>query len=543
MKRLLLIPVLFLTISLSAQNDFEIAKNVDIFVSILKELNAKYADDINPTDLVTKAINGMLENLDPYSVYYPESQIEEFKLMTTGQYGGIGSLILQHGKNVVISEPYENSPAQKSGLRAGDIILKVNGQNVQNKNSEEVSTILKGQPGTSLTIEIERPTDGKKYTFNVKREDIKFSPVPYSGMLDTKIGYINLSQFTEKASSEVKEAFLKLKEQGMKYLILDLRHNGGGLLIEAVNVMNLFVDQNVIIAETKGKIKEQNNIFRTRNAVIDKEIPIVVLVNETSASSSEIVAGAFQDLDRGVILGKKTFGKGLVQNIVPLSYNTSFKITVSKYYIPSGRCVQNIDYFNRDTLGVAPHIPDSLATPYKTRNGRTVYDKGGIEPDVITPDSIPSNILIALLFNNIIFDFCNEFAAKHDTILPPRQFKLSETEYQQFADYAKSKKFEYQTATEELMKELKDIAQNEKYFTAIEPVYNEIIKKIENEKSNDIYKFQNEISDFIANEIVARYYFQKGRIEHQLSTDPDVKLAMDILLDAKRYKAILSGKN
>jgi len=542
MKKLLLIPIFFLTISLSAQNDFEIAKNVDIFVKILQELNAKYADEINPTDLVTKAINGMLESLDPYSVYYPESKIEEYKLMTTGQYGGIGALIQQNGKNVVILETYENSPAHKSGLRAGDIILKINGQNVQNRNSEEVSTILKGQPGTSLNIEIERPTDEKKLNFAVKREDIKFPPVPYSGMLDHNIGYINLNQFTEKASSEVKEAFLRLKEQGMKYLILDLRHNGGGLLQEAVNIMNIFVDQNVKIAETKGKIKEQNNVFRTRNPVIDKDIPVVVLMNEASASASEIVAGAFQDLDRGVIIGKKSFGKGLVQNIVPLSYNTSLKITVSKYYIPSGRCVQNVDYFNRDTLGAAPHIPDSLATPYKTKGGRIVYDKGGIEPDILTPDSLPSNILIALVLNNIIFDFCNDYAAKHDAIPQPRNFKLSDEEYKQFAEFAKKHNFDYHTVTEEVLEELKEIAQSEKYFPAIELIYNEILEKIEKEKSNDIYKFQHEISDFIANEIVMRYYFQKGRIEHQLSTDPDIKLAMEILLDTKRYKGILAGK-
>jgi len=542
MKKLLLIPIFFITISLSAQNDFEIAKNVDIFVSILKELNAKYADEINPTDLVTKAIQGMLESLDPYSVYLPESQIEDLKLMTTGQYGGIGALIQQHGKNVVIAEPYENTPSQKAGLRAGDIILKINGQNVQDKNSSDISTILKGQPGTTLNIEIQRPTDKKRHTFAVKREEIKFPPVPFSGMLGNNVGYIKLDQFTEKASSEVKEAFLKLKEQGMKYLILDLRNNGGGLLHEAVNIMNIFVDQNVKIAETKGKIKEQNNVFKTRNAVIDKEIPVVVLVNENSASASEIVAGAFQDLDRGVVVGKKTFGKGLVQNIIPLSYNTSFKITVSKYYIPSGRCVQNVDYFNRDTLEAAPHIPDSLATPYRTKHGRIVYDKGGIEPDIITPDSIPSNILIALVLNNIIFDFSNEYAAQHETILPANQFKLSETEYNQFADFVKTKHFEYQTVTEELLKDLKEIAKTEKYYPAIESIYNEMLKKIENEKSNDIHRFKNELSEFIANDIVARYYYQKGRIEHQLATDPDVKAAMEILLNTNRYKSILSGK-
>ena len=542
MKKLLFISIFFLTISSYAQNDFEIAKNVDIFVSILRELNSKYADDINPTDLVTKAINGMLENLDPYSVYFPESKIEETKLLTTGQYGGIGSVIQQYGKAVVILEPYENSPSHKAGLRAGDIILKINGLNVQDKNSEEVSTILKGQSGTTITIEIERPTDSKKHTFNLKREDIKFPSVSYYDMLDDKIGYINLTQFTDKASLEVKEAFMKLKEQGMKYLIFDLRGNGGGLLTEAVNVMNIFVDQNVIIAETKGKIKEQNNIFRTRNAVVDKGIPVVVLVNERSASASEIVAGAFQDLDRGVIVGRKTFGKGLVQNIVPLSYNTSFKITVSKYYIPSGRCVQNIDYFSRDTLSAAQYIPDSLAMPYKTKNGRTVYDKGGIEPDIITPDSIPSNILIALVLNNIIFDFCNEYAAKHDTIDIPQQFKLSNDEYKQFADYVKTKNFEYQTTTEAMLEDFKEIAQAEQYFTAIESIYNEIINKIANEKRNDIYTFQNEISDFVANEIVARYYYQKGRIAHQLVTDPDVKLAKEILLDVRHYKEILTEK-
>ena len=542
MKKLLLIPIIFLFISLSAQNDFEIAKNVDIFVSILKELNAKYADEINPTDLVTSAINGMLETLDPYSVYYPEAKIEEQKMMMTGQYGGIGALIQAHGKDVVIYELYEKSPAQKVGLRTGDIMLKINGQNVRDKNASDISTILKGQPGTTLNVEIERPTDGKKHTFSVVREDIKFPPVPFFGMLENQVGYINLNQFTDKASAEVKDAFMKLKEQGMKYLILDLRHNGGGLLHEAVNIMNIFVDQNVKIAETKGKIKEQNNVFRTKNNVIDKDIPVAVLVNGASASASEIVAGAFQDLDRGVIIGKKTFGKGLVQNILPLSYNTSFKITVSKYYIPSGRCVQSVEYFNRDTLETAPAISDSLATPYKTKNGRTVYDKGGIEPDIVTPDSLPSNVLFALLVQNIIFDFCNAYAAKHETISDANQFTLSDAEYKQFVDYVKNKNFEYKTETEELLTELKEIAQSEKYFHAIEPTYNEILKKIENEKSNDLYKFKNELSEYIANEIVARYYYQKGRVEHQLTTDPDVKTAMEVLLNAHRYKSILSGK-
>jgi len=349
----------------------------------------------------------MLNSLDPYSVYYPESQIEDYRMMTTGQYGGIGALIQQYGDFIVISEPFFNTPSQKAGLLAGDRILKINGQSTKGKTSDDVSTILKGEPGSTLNLEIERPTVGKNLSFTLKREEIKFPAIPYYGMLTENIGYIKLDQFTDKASSEVREAFLKLKEQGMKYLVFDLRNNGGGLLQEAVNIMNIFVDQNVTIAVTKGKIPDQNNTYKTRSTPLDKEIPVVVLVNESSASASEIVSGAFQDLDRGVIVGKKTFGKGLVQNVVPLSFNTSLKVTVSKYYIPSGRCVQNVDYFNKDTLGAAVHIPDSLATPYKTKNGRTVYDKGGVEPDIETDEIIPHEILITLVINNLIFDFAN----------------------------------------------------------------------------------------------------------------------------------------
>ena len=360
---------------LNAQNDFEIAKNVDIFVSILKELNDKYADEISPGKLTETAIDAMLNSLDPYTVYYPESEIEDFRMMTTGQYGGVGALIQQHGKDVVISEPYEGTPSQKAGLRAGDIVRKVNGQSLEGKNSSDVSTAMKGQPGSTLVLEVFRPSENKTLTFNIVREEIKMPNIPYSGMLDKEVGYVKLDQFTEKAGTEVREAFLKLKEQGMKYFILDLRDNGGGLLSEAVNIMNIFVDRGVQIVETKGKIPEQQRVHRTLAPVTDKDIPVVVLINEHSASASEIVSGAFQDLDRGVIVGKKSFGKGLVQNVLPIDYYTSLKITVAKYYIPSGRCVQNIEYFDKDTTSGAFKIPDSLAVAFKTKNGRTVYDK------------------------------------------------------------------------------------------------------------------------------------------------------------------------
>lgn len=525
-----------------AQNDFEIAKNVDIFVSILKELNAKYADEISPGDLVKNAIDGMLTSLDPYSVFYPESQIEDYRMMTTGQYGGIGALIQLHGDYIVISEPFYNTPSQKAGLLAGDKILKINGQSTKGKASDEVSTILKGQPGTSLTMEVERPTTGKKLSFTIKREEIKFPTVPYYGMLTETIGYIKLDQFTDKASSEVREAFTKLKEQGMQQLVFDLRNNGGGLLQEAVNIMNIFVDQNVIISETKGKIPEQNNTYKTRTSPLDKNIPVVVLVNESSASASEIVSGAFQDLDRGVIVGKKTFGKGLVQNVLPLSYNTSLKVTVSKYYIPSGRCVQNVDYFNKDTGGVAVHIPDSLATPYKTKNGRTVYDKGGVEPDVATEANIPHDILISLILNNLIFDFANQYHQDHPKIAPAEDFRITSEIFNLFLKSLEGKEYSYKTETEAILEALREVAVNEQYYTEIEPLFNQLENTIEKEKEKDLVKYQEEISEYLAVEIVARYYYQKGKIINQLSIDPDIKVAKDILSDSTKYKSILSGK-
>ncbi|HNX21961.1 MAG TPA: S41 family peptidase [Bacteroidales bacterium] len=525
-----------------AQNDFEIAKNVDIFVSILKELNLKYADEITPGDLVKNAIDGMLNSLDPYSVYYPESQIEDYRMMTQGQYGGIGALIQQQGEYVVISEPYFDTPSQKAGLRAGDRILKINGQSTVGKSSDDVSTILKGQPGTTLTLDIERPLTKEKLSFTIKREEIKFPTVPYYGMLTESIGYIKLDQFTDKASSEVKAAFMKLKEQGMKYLVFDLRNNGGGLLQEAVNIMNIFVDQNILIAETKGKIPEQNNKYLTRSSAIDKEIPVVVLVNEFSASASEIVSGSFQDLDRAVIVGKKTFGKGLVQNVVPLSYNTSLKVTVSKYYIPSGRCVQNIDYFNKDTNGVAPHIPDSLAVAYKTKNGRTVYDKGGVEPDVVTDEVEASTILVTLVQNNLVFDFANQYFVNHPTIAEADQFVVDDQLYSQFLAFVKGKDFKYKTETEDLLEELITVSKQEKYYEEVNPLIEQLKSKIVQEKEKDLLKFKEEISQYLANEIVARYYFQKGRIINQLSYDPDIKMAKQILMDSVRYKSILSDK-
>lgn len=536
-----LVGLMLMTSPLMAQNDFEIAKNVDIFVSILKELNEKYADEISPGQLTQTAIDAMLESLDPYTVYYPESQIEDYRLMTTGQYGGVGALIMQRGDDVVISEPYEGSPAAKAGVRAGDIIRKVNNQSLEGKKSDDVSTAMKGQPGSTLVLEVFRPSANKTMTFNIVREEIKLPNIPYSGMLDNNIGYLKLDQFTDKAGSEVRESFMKLKEEGMKYFILDLRNNGGGLEGEAVKIMNLFVDKGITIVENKGKIPEQQHVFKTVANPVDKDIPIVVLVNEHSASASEIVSGAFQDLDRAVIVGKKTYGKGLVQNILPLDYNTSLKITVAKYYIPSGRCVQNIDYFENDSAKAAK-IPDSLAVAFKTKNGRTVYDKGGVEPDVITQDSILSDILFTLVTNNLIFDFANDYRAKHETIPPADKFRIDDQLYAEFVDFLKDKDYSYKSETEEMLEKLKKSAENEKLFSSIESYYNQLLKKLEEEKKNDLQKYKAEICSYLASEIAVRYYYQKGRIINMLNEDPDIAMAKSVLLDTQRYNSILSPK-
>jgi len=537
----LLLIVLFSFSYIKAQNDFEIAKNVDIFVSILKELNAKYADEINPGDLTKHAIDAMLSSLDPYTVYYPDYQLEDVRMMTTGQYGGIGALIHQNADDVIISEPYEGTPAQEADLRAGDKFLKINGKSVTGKKSDEISAILKGEPGSTLTVVIERYGEPKPLTFVLKRKEIKLPNVPYFGLLDHKTGYIKLDQFMEKSGTEVREAFNKLKADGMTTLILDLRNNGGGLLNEAVTIMNIFVDKDIVIAETKGKLQESVQKSITQFPVLDKTIPVVVLVNELSASASEIVSGAFQDLDRGVVMGKKTFGKGLVQNIVPLSYNASLKITVSKYYIPSGRCIQNVDYFSKDSTALR-HIPDSLARPFKTKNGRIVYDKGGIVPDIITPDTMASNLLVALAYNNLIFDFATQYRQKHDTIGKAKDFKIDDRLYAEFVDFLKDKQYNYHSETEELLKKWKETAVREKYFSTVETLYNEMKNKIEIDKNSDLLKYKSEISQYIASEIVARYYYQKGRIINNLMSDPDITAAQNLLLDKMAYNKILLGK-
>jgi carboxyl-terminal processing protease len=519
-------------------NDFEIAKNIDIFSSVIKELHLNYVDPINPGDLVKKAIDSMLESLDPYTVYYPESDIEEFRMLTTGQYGGIGAVIQQRDDYVVIAEPYEGFPAQKSGLKPGDKILEINGKSAKGRTTEEVSTILKGQPGTSIKLKILPFGEKQAVEKSIVREEIKMPNIPYAGKIDDKIGYVRLQQFTENAAKEVKEEFMKLKEQNIEGFVLDLRGNGGGLLHEAVLIMNIFVDRDNLIVYTKGKTAERNAQYKTMFPVYDNKMPVVVLIDEGSASASEIVAGAFQDLDRGVVIGERTFGKGLVQNVVPLPYNTRLKVTISKYYIPSGRCIQAIEYSGNDRR----RLSDSTYVSFKTKNGRTVFDKGGIEPDIKVSNPSFSKIAASLYAKNIIFDFVNEFQRKNQSIAKPAEFEISETLFKEFVEYIKDKDYDYETETEMALRSLKRTAEKEKYIDAVQTKIAELESKIKHNKEEDIFTFKSEIIELLQAEIVSRYYYRKGQIEVMLKTDTDVKKAIEILKNNEQYNAILKGE-
>ncbi len=523
-------------------SDFEISKNLEILTSLYKELNINYVDGANPSELMKTGIDAMLDKLDPYTVFIPESEIEDFRFMTTGEYGGIGSLIHKQGDYIYISEPYENSPAQKSGLKAGDKIIKVNDKSAVGKSVEDVSAILKGQPGTAFKLVVEREGEPNPLAFEIMREKISIDPVPYYGMIGNGVAYIKLNSFTQTASGDVKKALLDLKAKNtVAGLVLDLRDNGGGLLTEAVNIVNLFVKKNELVVSTKGKQKDKNRSYQTNMEPVDLNLPLVVLVNGNSASASEIVAGALQDLDRAVVVGRRTYGKGLVQNVFPLSYNTQVKITVAKYYIPSGRCIQEIDYAHKNSSGNPDHIPDSLVTAYKTMHGRTVYDGKGIAPDVPTDTSKLSTISYNLITKYIIFDYATKYAAAHPTIDAAGTFRISDADYDDFIAFTQKKGFEFKTVAEKELETVKKAAIYENCWDDIKGQYESMIQSIEQHKKKDLIENKEEITDILQQEIASRYYYQKGRIESTLSDDKELKSAVDVLNNASIYTSILDG--
>ncbi len=539
------VAILLAAISFTAftqTNYFEVSKNLDIFSTLFRELNIYYVDDADPGKLMKTGIDAMLESLDPYTNYIPESKMEDYKIMTTGQYGGIGALIQTREDKVIISEPYQGFGADKAGLRAGDKIVEIDGKSAIGKNSEEIRQFLLGQPGTTVEITIERPGEEDRITKVVTREDVKIKDVPYHSMMDDNVGYMRLTGFTSTASSEVKAALNELKEQGATSIILDLRGNGGGLLTESVNIVNFFVEKGTPVVSTKGKIKDWNKEYKALNMPIDTEIPLVVLINGGSASASEIVSGSLQDNDRAVVIGNNSFGKGLVQNVRPLSYNSKLKVTVAKYYTPSGRCIQKLDYAHKNKDGEAEEIPDSLITEFKTvLSKRAVYDGKGIAPDIKVKGLPLSDISAVLLVKSLIFDYATEYRLKHESIAPAKDFKLTDDEYEDFVHFLEDKDYEYTTESEDLLSDLEKAAKKDKYFEEVKTEYEALKNKLHHNKKDDLYNFKDEIKQILEGEIVSRYYYQTGQVAVSLRNDPVLNEAINTLKDTAKYKAILAG--
>lgn len=523
----------------SSDKDFNLIKSLDVFYSLFRELNLFYVDETDPEDLIETGINSMLESLDPYTVYIPESDMDDFNFMTTGKYGGIGALIRQSEEYAIISEPYEGSPAAKSGLRAGDVIISVDGFNTKGKSLSEVSEKLKGSPGTNVVIQIRKPGREKSEKVVIEREQIHIDNVSYSGLLENNTAYIRLSNFTFGAGEEVKNALVELKKQGADKLILDLRSNPGGLLIEAVRICNLFIPKDELIVSTKGKVKEWDQNYTTSLEAVDTEIPLVVLVNRASASASEIVAGAIQDLDRGIVFGQRTFGKGLVQTTRKLKYNTQLKVTTAKYYIPSGRCIQALDYSHRNEDGSVGHIPDSLISEYKTRNGRKVYDGGGIQPDIADTAEFISQFAVQLYAQNIIFDFVSQYLIDHTESPEKEGFSISNKDYQEFTEFVSERSFQFETASEKSLEDLMKKAKAEKYYQRSKAEFDALAEKLKHSNAIDLELFKPEITDLINEEILGRHYFQKGRISYSVAKDKQINNILEFYSHPEKYREVL----
>ncbi len=525
---------------------FEVSKNLDIFTTLFRELNTYYVDEIKPDQLIQAGVDEMCNSLDPYTDYITEENMADYRTQTTGRYGGIGAIIGTRGEWVTITDPYDGFPAAKAGLRAGDKIISIDNKPAKKLASDDVSHMLKGKAGTNVVVKISRlGADGKEVeqTFSLTREEIKIKNVPYYGTISKEIGYIRLTGFTEKASTEVRNALnILITKDKIKGLVLDLRGNPGGLLNEAINIANVFVDKNVEIVSTKGRTEEQNKQYPTLNDPVDTKIPMTILVDGGSASAAEIVTGSMQDLDRAVVIGQRTYGKGLVQSTHPLPFNAKLKITTAKYYIPSGRCIQAINYADRAADGSVKRKADSLKVAFKTLGGRTVYDGVGIDPDIKMEAEKLSQIAIALITKNLIFDYATQYRAKNEAIGSAKNFQLSDKDYDEFVAYVNKQGFTYETRSEKLIDQLKATAEKEKAFASIASDYETMKKAMEHDKTKDLYKEKKQIKAILEEEIASRYTLNAGRTEAAFKNDEEILKAIEVLSDQAKLNSILKKK-
>lgn len=519
---------------------FALAKNIDIFATLIRELDSYYVDEINPDELVTVGINAMLEELDPYTEYIPEEESDDFRMLTTGEYAGIGALIGNRGGGNMILMPYTGFPAQNAGLKIADFILKIDTIDVASKSTSAVSELLKGPANTPVKVTVKRNQD--TLSFELIRKKISLKNVPYFGKLDETTGYIKLSDFTTNAGVEVRNALVSLKSQGVQKLVLDLRDNPGGLLNEAVEIVNLFVPKGKEVVKTIGKLPNVNFTYKTTKSPLDKDMPLVVLINERSASAAEIVAGALQDYDRAVLVGRKSFGKGLVQTTIPLTYNAQAKITTAKYYIPSGRCIQAIDYAQTRENGALTSVPDSLRKAFKTANGRTVYDGAGIEPDTVVEEKSYAPISFTLVAGNHVFDFATQYFYAHPKISSPSDFQISDQDFEDFKKFLVGKDYDYTTYTEKSLEDFKKYVEKEAYFEEIKDQLELITSKVNHSKENDLETHKSEIKKILTDEIVSRYYFQEGMIQSGLKGDRDIANALEYLSSPQKIGTVLAQR-
>jgi carboxyl-terminal processing protease len=531
--------VALLAASSPAERYFEIAKNLDIFASLFKEVNALYVDDVNPNKLMRTGMDAMLASLDPYTNYISEDEVENFRTMNTGQYGGIGAVTHHMGTRTVVTMIMRGYAAERGGLKIGDEVLKINQVDLSRVTSEEAGTLMKGQLGTPVTMTIKRPGVAEPFILTFKREKIKINNVPHFTMASPETGYVQLTDFTPDAGKEVKNALVNLKERGAKSIILDLRGNPGGLLIEAVNICNLFLPKGKLVVSTKGKMADHNMSYETLNNPVDTEIPLTVLIDRGSASASEIVAGTLQDYDRAVIVGEKSFGKGLVQISRPLSYNSQLKVTTAKYYTPSGRCIQVLDYSHRREDGSVGSIPDSLKKAFQTTRGRKVYDGGGIDPDVVTGGRRYHPIVQVLFESGYLFDFATQYTSEHAAPSDVKSFQLSEAAYATFVKWMKDKPYEYKTTLDEDLLKIKEQAQREKNYEEIKPLLEKIEATVAEKRKNDLMVHKDQIKQALEADILSRYFLEKGFVESGFKYDKEIDESLALFKDSNRYNKVL----